>query len=1323
MNVTDGVPLPVLDGKNYMSWKLRMRCILQAKGLEDVVILKQAVASDTTEEEAKRTVSSSDKQKEIRARMLLTCALDEKHTGIIVSCTSASQIWERIELEYADREPINVEALLNEYYTYKMDTSKSVSEYTAHIESMVERLKGFGREMTEQAVVAKITSGLPPQYLGLQRAWDMTPPTFRSKSLLIANLKKEEKFLKESGSLGEALIARSTSGHKASQKKGYKEKVQEKKKKSKCAHCQKIGHWWKECKSRPKDWEPPTKDNKLKSEHLLHTEQARIALCASLNTKLDNFTWVLDSGASAHMTGHREWLSEYKSLTDHQPVKVGNGEYLFAVGKGTVEVVSNLSGKEFKLSLKNVFYVPNISDNLFSIGAATEMGVEFYFKQSKVEIVKGDEVIATGSKLTERLYKLTIKLSITANITRSARTIEEWHDVLGHADKKKLMQMAKDDVVSGMEIVANPPRPVGCTECQLGKATSSSHPDSTRQRASQVLERVHMDLVGPISPPSIGGAVYFLLLRDEFSGYMFVELLTHKSHVLARIKKFINDTAVQTQTRVKILRSDNGTEFKNQGMKVLCDKENIVQEFSAPRTPQQNGEAERANRTVIETARSMLQGTDLPLSLWAEAICTAVYVRNRVSNSRSRGNTPFELFTGKRPDLAHLIKFGQEVHVLDHNRGLSKFSAKTIEAYVVGYGSRVNTYRCFIPNTKDVMITSDVVPAAHTGRAPQQQGVTSRYVTFLIGNEPSARSEPDEQPPTAPITERQNQPASVDLPEVPEETARRQCTLDNPVSSSINYPNLLNVAPELVRALSEIRGRRTATSGDAQRADAPAADPSRQVSSSRSTAPPHRVTIEQQPVVPTRISSLPSSPRDSSQQSGIAGPAAAAPSKQLTSGIGQTAAKQTSAISSLSPRSVAQRLMPAFNNLIGGNTARPRREGVKSTYMKNLQVKLLSLEPSTFKEALSAIDSDEWQKSIDDELDAHRKNTTWDLVPRKPGTKEISAKWVFKRKLAPDGSIERYKARLVARGFSQIHGIDYNEVFSPVVRMDSIRLLFSLCAQLDLEYLQFDVATAFLNGSIEEELYLRPPEGLEAPDGYTCRLRKSLYGLRQAPRCWNTKFAGMLKTFNMKQTTSDPCVFVGEGPIYLAIYVDDGLIFARDKAMISQLMDYLTKNLDVKVVDSACFIGVEIARDREKRSVFLHQSAYIGRMLERFRMHESKGVATPLEVGHALHKKETLDQPVIESVRYAEAIGSLLYCALATRPDIAHALSVLSKYTGAPREAHYKGVKRVFRYLRATHNFGLLYEHTNKSALICYTDADWAGDHENRRSMSGMVTF
>lgn len=381
-------------------------------------------------------------------------------------------------------------------------------------------------------------------------------------------------------------------------------------------------------------------------------------------------------------------------------------------------------------------------------------------------------------------------------------------------------------------------------------------------------------------------------------------------------------------------------------------------------------------------------------------------------------------------------------------------------------------------------------------------------------------------------------------------------------------------------------------------------------------------------------------------------------------------------------------------------------------------------EPKTYAEAMSSDDREHWQRAVDAELAALDKNQTWKVVEKDASMREITVKWVFKIKLNADGEVKRYKARLVARGFSQVEGVDYGEVYAPVVHTDSLRLLFAICAQYNLVFEQFDIATAFLNGELEEVIHIQPPEGLNVPENKTLRLLKSLYGLKQAPRCFNKKFKQVLSQLNMKQISSDPCVFTGcdKDLIILALYVDDGIVFAKNTETIDRLINGIKRKFELKTVKTNYFLGLEIIQDREKSRIFLHQRAYAKSVLAKFGFSDSKSVATPLEVGHSLNKPEILCKDSYDCP-YQELLGSLNYLATRTRPDLAFVLSVCSKFMDKPREAHWQALKRTMRYLQGTIDYGLLYEPIEQPYIKVFSDADYGGDHENRRSTSGMACF
>jgi hypothetical protein len=242
--------------------------------------------------------------------------------------------------------------------------------------------------------------------------------------------------------------------------------------------------------------------------------------------------------------------------------------------------------------------------------------------------------------------------------------------------------------------------------------------------------------------------------------------------------------------------------------------------------------------------------------------------------------------------------------------------------------------------------------------------------------------------------------------------------------------------------------------------------------------------------------------------------------------------------------------------------------------------------PLTYTEATQSADAPQWIDAINSELKAHQENGTWSLVERNPGVKTIDSKWIFKLMRNPEGDVYRYKAQLCTRGFLQLRGVDYNETFAPVVRYDSIRVLLALVAAEHLELAQFDIQTAFLHGQLEEEIYMEVPEGLSdekqsksARKSAVCKLNKSLYGLKQAPRCWNKKFSAFLHEFCFKETEADQCIFVGNvgnESVYLALFVDDGLIAAKSLDTLDIMLGRLSETFKITIGESvaACTLFV-----------------------------------------------------------------------------------------------------------------------------------------------------
>jgi Reverse transcriptase (RNA-dependent DNA polymerase) len=346
-------------------------------------------------------------------------------------------------------------------------------------------------------------------------------------------------------------------------------------------------------------------------------------------------------------------------------------------------------------------------------------------------------------------------------------------------------------------------------------------------------------------------------------------------------------------------------------------------------------------------------------------------------------------------------------------------------------------------------------------------------------------------------------------------------------------------------------------------------------------------------------------------------------------------------------------------------------------------------------------------------------------------------RWVFKIKRASDGSIEKYKARLVAKGFTQKEGVDYTETYAPTLRYKSLRIILALANAFNYELRQMDVVTAFLYADADEIMYMRVPEGFErGGDVWVLLLKKSLYGTKQAPHLWNNNVNAFIVSVGFTRLVSDACVYVKRtkyGMIIMSIFVDDIVIAydARDeKDWLAIKQSFMTKYKMKDLGEVSWILGMKLTRDRERGVMRLDQSLYVSNVLKRFDMWDCKPVSTPECAGVklSLHDCPVSDEgkKEMEDVPYMEAVGSLLYASIGTRPDIAHAVNVVSKFSKNPGQVHWMAIKRILRYLKGTINQPLVF--IGKDALLdgqlnvsVFSDADWAGDVDDCRSTSGCV--
>ena len=1166
------------DGNNYKQWKFQMKCILRAKGVYNV-----ADGTMVKPEQAGAHLNAWLKNDAI-AMCILTSALELKQITIIENCESAKEILNKLDSVYEQKSEVNKMLVHEKFHAYKMDPNDSIAQHVSKIENLAQQIKDSGEAISDAAIMTKILSTLPQKFRYVRQAWFSLAEDRQNIANLTARLLDEEANLKSVEETEKAFAVMSfASGNSGKDKPKdsaqKKEKGKMDKSKITCYNCQKKGHFANECRNRRKIQEKqkrqPTSDQGNFSAFIVQESQES---CSFATTEDDE--WKMDSGASSHMTYRREFFSEFSTINDGSFVSLGNNLDLEVKGIGTVRIKKNIDGIWYDSVITKVLYVPDLRRNLFSEGIITEKGLKIVKEDKYAYVYEGEKLIASAVRKDNRLYTMQFKTIVSGevNIT-TTENLKLWHDRLGHVNQSRLLDMAKNGLVEGINLKES--EQFFCEPCVLGKQHRLSFPKKNHVKARRG-ERIYSDVCGPFSVSSVGGANYFVLFKDEFTGYRVVSFVKHKSDVIDCLKTYVNTIRNKYDYKVKFLHVDNGTEYINQEVKKYLSDHGIQLETTAPYTPEQNGRAERDMRTIVESARSMIHAKQVPLTLWAEAVNTAVYLLNRTTSTQSPNSTPYELWTGKKADVSHTRTFGctAYMHVPDQLR--SKLKPKSVKMIFVGYDGNSNNYRLYDPKTHKIKISRNVVFNELAGVSMDQEDSS----TVKIG----------------------------DAIQFEEEKAR---TEDAPEHGDLLIDREINVEDEFV---------------------------------------------PNQDIVPEHKSA---------------------------------------------------------ENKYGLRS----RDGLKKP--KRFQVNLVEINiPQTYQEAKSSPEAEKWTEAISEELSSLEKNDTWDLQELPEDKRAISSKWVFKVQHNKAGQVSRFKARLCARGFSQKEGIDYFETYAPTTRYDSIRVLLSIAAHLGYRLVQFDIKTAFLHGDLEEEIYMIPPDGLGVKSNLVCRLKKSLYGLKQSSRCWNTKFDSFLKDYGFIQSTADKCVYKGlfnGQSVFLIIYVDDGLIIAENEGLCSSILNELEKKFEITVGVLANYVGMEIEYDTQNASIFIHQTNYIRQMLRRFNMEDATPVTTPADPHTNLYSSE--EREIIpDDVPLRQAVGSLMFAAIVSRPDIMFAVSYVSRFVSKPESIHWNAVKRIFKYLKDTADYGIQYSnYSNQPNLVGFSDSDFANDTETRRSTSGYV--
>jgi len=375
-------------------------------------------------------------------------------------------------------------------------------------------------------------------------------------------------------------------------------------------------------------------------------------------------------------------------------------------------------------------------------------------------------------------------------------------------------------------------------------------------------------------------------------------------------------------------------------------------------------------------------------------------------------------------------------------------------------------------------------------------------------------------------------------------------------------------------------------------------------------------------------------------------------------------------------------------------------------------------EPDNYKDIFNMSDKDEWLEAVDDELENMKRMNVYTVVNKVPkGANIITNRWVLKYKRSSEGKIIKRKARLVARGYAQVYGVDYINTFSPTLKQDTLRIIVAIAVHYNFSIHQMDIKAAYLNAELDVDIYMKLPEG-DGRKGY-CKLNKALYGLKQAGRMWNDTLNKVLLKLNFRRLKSDPCVYVKENKdnkivCILAVYVDDIIITGKDEE-INKTKKSIKDNFEATDVGEVDYIiGIKFVKCKD--GYLIHQKKYLNDILNKFEINKYKPVSNTVPI-----ENEQLRKSKFDNTKYRQAIGSLLYLALSTRPDILFSVSKASRKSENPTFEDWYNVIKIFRYLKENPNYGIKFTHKNKLDLRTYVDADLGGDKGTRRSTTGYI--
>ena len=1008
--------------------------------------------------------------------------------------------------------------------------------------------------------------------------------------------------------------------------------------------------------------------------------------------------YVVDSGATLHCIND---ISLFDTIDQDHPqihLRVANGKVITAKAVGTVKLrLVAEDGSTSEIVLHNVVYHPSFSHNLLSVRRLwrdnrikTRFGSRNYFKQAN-----------TGKKFNFEFHSEFKVQSIMAVSDHKGVSPDILHSRLGHCGNKRLRQcLARSINFPQHETLDHDPR--NCDACQAGAAKRQPFPKRPIQKFTVFGQRLSSDLCGPFQE-SVEGYTYMLNIVDAATNIMEVYYLKSKSS--AEVKAAFEHFLIKYKIKLEACRAaghdvnwrtDNGGEFMSADLDAFLHEFSVVRSFSTPYAPPQNAHAERMWGIILRCMRTTMAESGISERFWTFAAANAVMLHNSLPSTKLPNSiSPSEALTGKKPDLSRFRVFGCIAwYFLPEHERSSKLGPRSLPAINLGCDPTRKGWILYIPQLNRI--------------------TTGYHITFQ---------------------------------------ERRFMKFTDHSITAPSPPSGLHHPPRRVN-----REARDGTPGDLS-PDSAQLSPANEFDSG--------VDLFDDDGTPRIFQDDGALHREFSDDEDTFGEDHCEDTEcTLPRGHGGPHSHERVGTRREGSTRVRQQAQPStyernYIRVVMEDSTGHFFEMAANVNLGDIQI------PKNYNEAIESRFEERWRAAMLKEITDLLRNETWDLVDRDqvPAGKRITkSRWVYDLKYLRDGTIERFKARFVACGYSQVYGKDFTHTFSATLRATSFRLFLAIAAGRKLQVHQFDVTSAFTQADMDAEIYVDPPKGFESKgkDGQprVLRLKKALYGTKQAARLWQQALIKRLIAMGFKQSPHDPCIFryVGKhGECLIGAYVDDLLCACSSPdtfAWFSSLFLHSDTNPDgfygKHLGKVNYFLGMAIDQ-YDDYSISVHQMKFITKMLDKFiPSHQTNSIkhhkpCSPESFSKLSTAKDDLERERMAALPYLELVGSLLYVAGMTRPDVAYYVTTLCKFMHDPSPECYDAAISLLLYLGHTKDFvGLHYDGCTKApsdfgrlepdsdtvreyiesnyGFVAYSDASWRSA-ANKYSSYGYVVY